>query len=182
MSFNRFLLAIVVALLATSAIGGLRAQQAAFTIDGDNVTMRGCVRQAGLQPAIPATVLIWSRSDIMLAGVTAANAGAPTPVGTSGLSEQVFYWLEDDDDLSKHVGQWVEVKGDLKDLEIGKVEIDRDGDFTEIEVKLDGKNDKARVPTSWLRGTGADNDREFKIVARRIDVDDVRALGACNLQ
>ena len=90
-----------------------------------------------------------------------------------------FYWLEDDDDLAKHVGQMVEVKGDLKDFETGEVEIEREDDFTEIELDLDGKKEKARVPTAWLRGTGADRDQEFEIAARRIDVEEVRVLGAC---
>jgi hypothetical protein len=89
----------------------------------------------------------------------------------------VFYWLEDDEDLSKHVGQMIEVGGDLGDFEKGEVDIEKDGDFTEIELKLDGKTEKARVPSAWLgapRGEG-----EFDIVARKIDVDKVTVLGTC---
>jgi len=106
---------------------------------------------------------------------------APSPVGTSGIAGRVFYWLEDDEDLSTHVGQLVEIEGDLEDFEIGEVEIEQDGDFTEIELNLEGKKEKARVPTSWLRGIGSERDQEFEIATRRIDVDDIRVLGACNL-
>ena len=105
----------------------------------------------------------------MLAGVTATGPDAPNPVGTSGIAGRVFYWLEDDEDLSKHVGQLVEIEGDLEDFEIGEIEIDRDGDFTEIELDLEGRKEKARVPTSWLPGIGSDGDREFEIAARKHD-------------
>jgi hypothetical protein len=48
----------------------------------------------------------------------------------------------------------------------------------QIEMKLDGKTEKARVPTAWFgapRGEG-----EFEIITRRIDVDSVKVLGACS--
>lgn len=169
------------AMAATAGIASVTAQQSTVTIDDDDITIRGCVRSVDVHAPVPATMLVWSRGDIMLAGVTALGSNAPNPVGTSGIAGRVFYWLEDDEDLAKHVGQLVEVKGDLDDFEIGEVEIDREDDFTEIELDLDGKKQKARVPTSWLRGTGADKDQEFEIAARRIDVDNVRVLGACNL-
>ena len=164
-------------LVTAAATAPLVAQQPAVSVDGDDITIRGCVRGADIHAAVPTTILVWSRSDIMLAGATASGSG---PVGTSGMAGRVFYWLKDDEDLAKHVGQMVEVKGDLKKFETGEVKIDRHDDFTEIELDLDGHKEKARVPTSWLRGTGADKDQEFDIVTRRIDVDDVRVLGACN--
>ena len=164
-------------LAATIAVASSAAQQPIVTIDDDEITIRGCVWNADVRNAIPTNMLVWSRGDIMLAGVTSLGSN---PIGTAGLVGRVFYWLEDDDDLAKHVGQMVEVKGDLEDFETGEVEIDREDDFTEIKLDLDGKKEKARVPTAWLRGTGVDRDQEFEIAARRIDVDEVRVLGACN--
>jgi len=170
----------------TAAIGALvavtiagpssAAQQPIVTVDDDDITIRGCVRNTDVRSAIPTNMLVWSRGDIMLAAATSLGSH---PVGTAGVVGRVFYWLEDDDDLSRHVGQMVEVKGDLKDFETGEVKIEHEGDFTEIELDLDSKKEKARVPTAWLRGTGADRDQEFEIAARRIDVDEVRVLGAC---
>jgi hypothetical protein len=157
------------------------AQEAVAIIDGDDITIRGCVRPVDVRASVPTSILVWTRGDIMLVGVAAAGSNAPNPVGTSGIAGRVFYWLEHDDDLSNHVGQLVEITGDLKDVETGEVEIDREGDFIEIELDLDGKEERARVPAAWLGGTGAGRDQEFEIVARRIDVDDVRVLGACNV-
>jgi hypothetical protein len=179
MRWQRFVVSGALVLVAAAA--ALAAQQAVATVEDDDITIRGCVRAADVRASVPTTMLVWTRGDIMLVGVTAGGTPPPNPVGTTGIAGRVFYWLDDDENLAKHIGQMVEIKGALKDLEIGDVEIDREGDFTEIELDLDGKKERARVPTAWLRGTGADRDQEFKIAARRIVVDDVRVLGACNL-
>ena len=68
-------------------------------------------------------MLVWSRGDILLAGAEAAGPLAPNPVGTTGLAGRVFYFLDDEEDLAKHVGQEIEVKGDLEDFEKGEIEI-----------------------------------------------------------
>lgn len=143
-------------------------QQPAVEVKGDDITLRGCVSRA--QPGDPATapMLVWTRGDIMLGNAT-AQAGQ--------LTDRVFYWLDDDEDLAEHVGQLVEVKGDLGDFKKGEVEIDREGDFTEIELKLGDKKEKARVPTAWLGAPRSEG--EFDIVARKIDVDKIDVLGAC---
>jgi hypothetical protein len=144
------------------------AQQPAVVVDGDDITIRGCVSRVSPGSSIGAPMMVWTRGDIMLSNATA-------PGGK--LTDRVFYWLEDDEDLAKHVGQLIEVKGDLGDFKKGEVEIDRKGDFTEIELKLGDKEEKARVPTAWL-GV-ARSEGEFDIVARKIDVDEVKVLGAC---
>ncbi len=152
--------------IATLAAAG---QQPAVVVQDDDITIRGCVGRAQPGTATNAPMLVWTRGDIMLSNATA--------IGAALSADRVFYWLDDDDDLSKHVGQMVEVKGDLGDFQKGEVDIDKDGDFTEIELKLGGKTEKARVPTTLIgapRGEG-----EFDIVARKIDVDDVKVLGAC---
>lgn len=178
MQLCRVSLAVV---LMAMALAPVRAQQPAVTVDGDDITIRGCIRQASTQPQAAPTMLVWSRSDIMLAGVTAVGPDAPNPVGTAGLAGRVFYWLDDEEDLAKYVGQQVEVQGELEDFEKGQIEIERDGEFVDIELDLDGKEEKARVPISWLGEGGLPKDREIDIVARRIDVEKVRVLGACNL-
>jgi hypothetical protein len=151
--------------VATVAAAG---QQPAVAVRGDDITIRGCVSRVQPGSVGLAPMLVWTRGDIMLGNASALNAA---------LTERVFYWLDDDEDLAKHIGQTIEVKGDLGDFEKGEVEIDRDGEFTNIELKLDGKKEKARVPTAWLavpRGEG-----EFDIVARKVDVDKVSVIGAC---
>ena len=152
--------------IATLAAAG---QQPAVAVRGDDITIRGCVGRAQPGTATNAPMLVWTRGDIML-----SNASA---IGAAQSTGRVFYWLEDDEDLSKHVGQMIEVEGDLGDFQKGEVDIDRDGDFTKIELKLGGKTEKARVPTTWLGAPQGEGD--FDIVARKIDVDDVKVLGTC---
>jgi hypothetical protein len=153
--------------IATLAAAG---QQPSVAVRGDDITIRGCVSRA--QPgrgSFGPAPLLWTRGDIMLNNASAINAAQ--------LTDRVFYWLDDDEDLAKHVGQMVEVKGDLGDFKKGEVEIDRDGDFTKIELKLGGKTEKVRVPTAWLGAPREEGD--FDIVSRKIDVDKVSVIGAC---
>ena len=145
------------------------AGQQSVVVDDDEITIRGCVGQATPGSRADDRMLVWTRGDIMLSNPSALRSGQ--------LAERVFYWLDDDEDLSKHVGQMIEVKGDLGDFEKGEVEFDKDGDFTKIELKLDGETERARVPTAWLGPTRSEG--EVDIVARKIDVDSVKVLGAC---
>ena len=152
--------------MATIAAAG----QQSVVVNKDDITIRGCVGR--VSPGAAERMMVWTRGDIMLSNPSALRSGQ--------LADRVFYWLEDDEDLSKHVGQMIEIKGDLGDFERGEVEFDRDGDFTDIKLKLDGKTEKARVPTEWLGASRGDG--EVDIVARKIDVDDVKVLGACPLR
>jgi hypothetical protein len=164
--------------LAVLAVASAEAQRPAVVVDDDDIVIRGCVRGADFRAPAPTSVLVWSRGDIMLAGVTGLGSDAAAPIGTSGMAGRVFYWIKNDD-LARHVGQMVEIEGDLEDFEVGEVEIDREDDFTEIELDLGDSTEKARIPTSWLWGNGGVRDQEFEIAARRVDVDEVRVLGAC---
>jgi hypothetical protein len=109
------------------------------------------------------SMLVWTRGNMLLAGAQAASPAAPNPVGTSGLAGRVFYFLDDEDDLKKHVGQEIEIRGDLEDFEDGEVEITREGEFTEIELDFDGKEEKMRVPTAWLGATAASDEKEQEL-------------------
>ncbi|HEU4693833.1 MAG TPA: hypothetical protein VFS23_35960 [Vicinamibacterales bacterium] len=151
--------------VATIAAAG---QQTTVVVNNDDITIRGCAGRAS--PGAAERMMVWTRGDIMLSNPSGLRSGQ--------LADRVFYWLDDDEDLSKYVGQMIEIKGDLGDFEKGEVEFDRDGDFTDIKLKLDGKTEKARVPTSWLGGA-ARGEGDVDIIARKIDVDDVKVLGAC---
>lgn len=138
----------------------------------DDFVIRGCVTDANAPSVIAPASLVWSRSDIMLAAAEAREDAVP-------IAGRVFYWLEDDEDLSRYRGQRVEVRGELEDFEKGKVEIDRHDKYTKITLDLDGKKQEARVPNGWLNPASAKHDEEFQIVARRMDVKKVKVLGAC---
>ena len=181
MRLLRFGTAGIFAVALTSSV--VAAQQAVH-IEGDTITMRGCVAPASAQLQMPFDALIWSRGGILTAG--AAVADAPARAGAGDLANRVLHWT-DEDDLEKYIGQMVEVRGDLEDLDTGELEIERDGDFTEIRLELDGDREMIRVPTAWLerqsvaRASRAANqdDVEIKIATRKVDVNDVKVLGPC---
>ena len=166
------------ATLATAALSfsvgaAVFAQQPSVTVRGDDITIRGCVGSAAPGASLLRPSLVWTRNDIMVSNAMSVGGGAPAP-----LADRVFYWLEDEEALAKHVGQQVEVKGELGDFKTGEIKFKRDGEFTDIEMKLGGKKEKARVPTAWL-GTQA-GDGDVQIISRKIDVDKVTVLGACH--
>src|SRR5688572_113803 len=138
---RRTLEAIGLALMIASAAAV--AQEPSVRVKGDNITIRGCVGRQAPGSGLAQPTLVWTRSDIMLSNAMAVQAS-----GQSALTDKVFYWLEDEEDLTKYIGQQVEIKGDLGDFKKGEIELKRDGDFTDIEMKLGGKKEKARVPTA----------------------------------
>ncbi len=169
--------AITRASLATAALSlsigaAVFAQQPSVTVRGDDITIRGCVGRAAPGTGLTRPSLVWTRSDIMLSNAMSVGGQAP-----AALTDRVFYWLDDEEDLAKHIGQQVEIKGDLGDFKKGEIEMKRDGEFTEIELKLGDKKEKARVPTSWLGPPASEGD--VQIISRKIDVDKVKVIGAC---
>ena len=150
------------------------ATAAAGTAGDDDFIIVGCVTDATAPSVIAPSSLVWSRSDIMLAAAESRSTAVP-------LRERIFYWLDEDesDDLAKHRGQRVEIRGELEDFEKGKVEIDHHDDYTKVKLHLDGKTEEAKVPSKWLNDWASDKDKKFDIVARRIDVKKVKVLGAC---
>ena len=162
------------------------AAQHAVHIDGNTITLRGCVSPVSAQLNMPFETLVWSRGGILTAGTAVADTAVRA--SAQDLAGRVLYWI-DDDDLQDHIGKIVEVRGDLEDIETGELEIDRDDDFTEIRLELDGKDEKIRVPTSWLEtpsvaraSRGADDDVELKIATRKVDIEDVKVVGSCQVR
>src|SRR4030095_4924083 len=113
-------------------------------------------------------------------GATSAShaAVAPGSMGTTAMFANVFYWLEKDHDLTPHIGHRVEIEGDTKgDVKKGEMKIERKDQWTELEVKSNGKEIKARVPNTSVVA-GHDNDKKFDVLVRRLDAEKVRMLDA----
>ena len=85
---------------------------------------------------------------------TASTGGAPvTPgtIGTTGDFATLFYWLDGNGDLRKHIGHRVEIEGDAKgDVKDGEMKVDRKDSWTELTVKSDGRKMTARVPQASI--------------------------------
>lgn len=142
----------------------------------DDVMLKGCLVRgegdAGYLLTNTSNAPGWQRSE--------DTRVQPGQVGTSGGYESVFYWLDGDNDLAKHVGHQVEVKGELKgDLKDGEITLDRKDRWTEMKVKSDGRSMKANVPNaSMFPGPGDDKDRKVHVLVRKVDVEKVSMLAA----
>jgi hypothetical protein len=96
----------------------------------------------------------------------------------------VFYWLEDDEDLSRQVGHRVEVRGELKgDVKAGELKIDPKRDWTELEIKSENRHLKVQVPQTLfvVNSDGNISDDKVDVLVRRVEPKHVRMLAAsCN--
>jgi len=163
----RYFLVSAFSIVLAAASAGVAAAQ--------DVTLAGCVVKGEghgyLLTNVPGDVTITqSRSEKI----------EPGPVGTSGASGTVFYWLEDDDDLSRQVGHRVEVRGELKgDVKAGELKVDPKRDWTELEIKSEGRQLTVQVPqTLFVVSRGTVTDDKLDILVRRVEPKRVRMLGA----
>jgi hypothetical protein len=164
-------------MLLAAALSIPAAAQTALSIKDTHVTIAGCLTRVSALSHDAPQLLVWSRDDLVL--TDAAAVGQESLIGRRSLTSRVLFWLEDEQDLATYLGRRIEITGDLEDIEEAELEIDREGDFTEIEFTLAGKKTKARVPTAWLGAAGR-HDAEFDVVVRKVDVDAVRVLGPCS--
>ena len=166
------------ALHATSATSQSVATATPQPSNGDNkeVTITGCVVKGDV-----GYVLTNVAQETAAAAVAAGTPSTPQPAGTV-MPGRVIYWLEDDDDLAKHAGQKVEVRGELEgDATTGKISAEREGGLVELEFKVAGEK-KVTVlvpsvpPTVGTSGSVGDKERDIAYIVRKIDVDSVKML------
>jgi hypothetical protein len=149
----------------------------AFRLDDRNVKLTGClVKGERGDHGYLITNLPSEPSSTSSAGVSVV----PGAVGTTGAYSTIFYWLDDDDDLERHVGHRVEIEGRVKgDLKPGEIKLERKDNWTEVTVKSDGRSMKATVPNASLfPASTQDKDRKVTALVRRVDVDHVRMVAA----
>ena len=159
------------------------AQSGSTGDNDDQFVISGCVARPGeVRDAGPHSMMVWSKGDVYLASpsVRVKPSDTTRSVGTAGTSGALFYWLDDEDDFSKYVGQRVEIVGELSDeIDRAEIELTPEGDFTEIEFDSGGREAEARVPSSWLGPSVRGKDVDVEISFRSVDVEKVTPLGPC---
>jgi hypothetical protein len=115
---------------------------------------------------------VWSRTD--------KRTVAPSAVGTTGGFTTIFYWLHGSNDLNAHVGQRVEIDGDLQgDVRDGEIKTHRKDNWTELTLKVNGRSMKARVPNaSFMFASDRDDKNKSDVLVRRVNVEHVKMIGA----
>ena len=98
---------------------------------------------------------------------------------------RVFFWLDSDAELGKHVGHTVEVQGRISKLEESEVELKagrhKDGGLI-VEYEVPGKD--VRVPNAvagasvGTAGSTAPEKNDIKSYLMRVDVKNVKMMGS----
>jgi hypothetical protein len=162
------------AIVGAVAVAGGAAQAYGGRLDDKDIKLSGCLvrgEDGGYlltnAPGDPA----WQR--------TPDPTVMPSTVGTTGSFATIFYWLKEQGDLKDHVGHLVEVEGDLEgDIEDGAITIDRKDKWTEIRVKSDGRDLRARVPHASIVSSPSGDKQEGKVLIRKVDVEHVKMIAA----
>ena len=164
---------LLMAALAASTLS-LGAAPSAGVIDDKDVRLAGClVRGEGgdgyLMTNVPGEAAWQQSSDATV---------VPGPVGTTGTVATIFYWLAEHEGLDEHVGHYIEIEGRLdEELREGEIRLERRNDWTEIEVRSNGRSLKAQVPRSLLvvpaRGAG---ETRLDVLVRKVEPRRVRML------
>ena len=113
---------------------------------------------------------------------TKDNVGVVVVEGLTAGTKMTGVVTENDTTTSLTARQAIPIghKVALKDIKKGEMEVEQHDDYTTIQLKFSGKEERIRVPTPWLSSIGRDDDkREYQVVVQRVDVDDVRVLGPC---
>jgi hypothetical protein len=171
------------AALVMVAAGSAAAQTKPAGDKDDQFVITGCVMQSkDVRTAGPHSMMVWSKGDIYLSSPSTRVKASETarPVGTAGAPGTLFYWLNDEDDFAKYAGQRVEIIGELSDeIDHAEIELNTEGDFTEVEFDAGGREAKAKVPTSWFGPAVRGRDIETDVAFRSVDVETVNPLGPC---
>ena len=146
----------------------------------DQFVVQGCVMPTtDFQPG-GTPLFVLSRTVYLGSPDTQFRPGDARASGGTSVFVPVFYWIDDENDVARFVGQRVEVVGELTDdLDEGEIDIDHHGDFTEIEFEVNGDKTQVRVLRAWLGPAFADDDAELDVAVRTVDVERVTPLGPC---
>jgi hypothetical protein len=173
----------VAAAVATTLPVATDAQTPAAGDHDDQLVVTGCVtRSTDVRGVGPQSIFLWSRGDVYLASpdVRFRPSEAARPVGTAGVFIPIVYWIDDEDDFAKHVGNRVEIVGEIDDeIEKGELEFEHEGDVTEIEFAVNGREANAKIPTAWLGPQTQGRDVDLDVRVRTVDVEKVTVLGSC---
>jgi hypothetical protein len=175
-----------------------QADEDEVEVDEGEVTLTGCLVQGeeGGEDGFLLTEVLPSSIDQS----TRQAAELAQPEGTAGNelpgASSVIYWLDDiddDDEAAGFAGSRVEIRGELGDeIDRGEMEIEREGDWVEIDIESGGKKVSSRLPfvsvmpnpqsnaVGTSGGLKEDEDIELNVNVRKLDVKEVKVVsGTC---
>jgi hypothetical protein len=164
-------LVVLAIMLAAAPLAG--ASQTANSTE-KKITFHGCV-----MPGIDRdTYLVTQVMEVPGPG------GATMPAVAHG--RRVLFWLHRDDDMKKHVGHMVEVRGQFRDLEESEIEL-KPGKQKEggLIVEFEGPGKDVRASTSTVgpavgtAGRVVPGKNDVPTYLAHINVEEVKMIGEC---
>jgi hypothetical protein len=145
--------------------------------DVKDITLRGCVVRGV------------DRDTFALTTVTEVMKNGLSTIPTATHGHRVVFWFDKDDDFKDHIGEMVEVKGEMGEIKESEIELkagkQKDGGLV---AEFEGPGKDVKVPNEVIGGaigtagqTAADNDpKSLKAFLIKVDVDDVKRVdGTC---
>jgi len=162
---------------AIAAVLLLASPALASAEDVKDVTLRGCV----VRGVDKDTFALSSVSEVMKNGLST--------IPSASQGHRVIFWFNKDDKFKDHVGELIEVKGEMGEIKETEIELkagkQKDGGLV-AEFQGPGKdvkisNDVIGSEIGTAGRTEADNGKkELKAFLIKVDVDEVKRISNCN--
>ena len=162
---------------AIAAVLLLASPALASAEDVKDVTLRGCV----VRGVDKDTFALSSVSEVMKNGLST--------IPSASQGHRVIFWFNKDDKFKDHVGELIEVKGEMGEIKETEIELkagkQKDGGLV-AEFQGPGKdvkisNDVIGSEIGTAGRTEADNGKkELKAFLIKVDVDEVKRISNCS--
>jgi hypothetical protein len=97
-----------------------------------------------------------------------------------GQGKRMLYWLDDDDDeVKKLMGQFVEVTGDIKgEVKRAEIEIERENGMIEFDIKSGGRKATVKLPegSSAVGASVKAREVELEYDVRKLEVKSAKSI------
>ena len=145
--------------------------------DVKDITLRGCVVRGV------------DKDTFALSSVSEVTKNGLSTIPSASQGHRVIFWFNKDDKFKDHVGELIEVKGEMGEIKESEIELkagkQKDGGLV-AEFEGPGKdvkisNDVIGSEIGTAGRTEADNgNKNLKAFLIKVDVDDVKRISNCN--
>ena len=149
----------------------------ASAADVKDITLRGCVVRGV------------DKDTFALSSVSEVTKNGLSTIPSASQGHRVIFWFNKDDKFKDHVGELIEVKGEMGEIKETEIELkagkQKDGGLV-AEFQGPGKdvkisNDVIGSEIGTAGRTEADNGKkELKAFLIKVDVDEVKRISNCN--
>ena len=142
--------------------------------DVKDITLRGCVVR-GVE-----------KDTFAMTNVTEVTKSGLSTIPSASQGQRVILWFNDQDEFKEHVGEMIEVKGEMGEIKETEIELkpgsQKDGGLV---AEFDGPGGDVKVSNDVIgsaigtAGRNSDDKKEIKAFLVKVDVKDVKRIENC---